>query len=215
MAQVPVRLAVVSALLALAFGGCKGGGGTTGPSAEAPPRPTSIQTWAGSFRFNSEIRGRISGTTTFEGSSTWQKEQAPDPASLPIRAGAVRYRVASGQVTVAMRWRETFEGFEDVCTWEGNGNTALGPNNPPVPDPELRSFLDVSDDGQYTGSLYVEVPTTQVRTCPGALQTFANGSLMYLPIAGSLMPGAQMRGEMAPNVVAGTSNTGSWDFAPR
>jgi hypothetical protein len=214
MAQVPARWAVVSALLALAFGGCKAGGGTTDPSAEAPRPPTSIQTWAGSFRFNSEIQGRIAGTTTFEGSATWQKEQTPDPASLPIRAGAVRYRVASGQATVVSRWRETFEGFEDVCTWEGNANAALGPNDP-VPDPELRSFLDLSDDGQYTGSLYVVVPATQVRTCPGAVQRFATEPFMHLPIVGGLMPGPRMSGAMAPHVLPGTTDTGSWDFAPR
>ena len=214
MARVPARLAVVSAVLALAFGGCKAGGETTGPSAEAPPPPTSLQTWAGSFRFNSETQGRISGTTTFEGTATWQKEQAPDPAGLPIRAGAVRYRVMSGQVTVVSRARETFVGFEDVCIWEGNASATLGPNDP-VPDPELRSFLDLGADGQYTGSLYVVVPATQVRTCPGAVQSFATEPLMHLPIGGSLMAGPRMRGEMAPHVLPGTTDTGSWDFAPR
>src|SRR4029450_3518273 len=112
MAQVPARWAVVSALLALGFGGCKAGGGTTDPSAEARRPPTSVQTWAGSFKFSSEIQGRISGTTTFEGSATWQKEQAPDPASPPIRAGAVRYRVASGQGAVG--------------SWRGGGLAGVG-----------------------------------------------------------------------------------------
>jgi hypothetical protein len=204
----------VSALLALAFGGCQTGGGATGPSAEAPPPPTSIQNWAGSFRFNTETQGRISGTTTFEGTVTWQKEQAPDPAGLPIRAGAVRYRVASGRVTVVSRSRETFVGFEDVCTWEGNASAALGPNDP-VPDPELRSFLDLGDDGQYTGSLYVVVPATQVRTCPGAVQSIATEPFMDLPIVGRLMPGPRMGGEMPPHVLTGTTDTGSWDFTPR
>jgi hypothetical protein len=216
MARVPVRLAVVSALLALAFGACTPGGGTTGPSAAAPPPPTSIQTWGGSFRFNSETRGRVSGTARFEGTVTWQKEQAPDPGSIPIRAGAVRYRVASGQVTFVSSGRETFEGYEDVCNWEGNGSATLGPNDP-VPDPELRSSIDLSDDGRYTGSLYVLVPATQVRSCPGvAPRTIAaDGTLMYLPIAGSLTPGPRMSGEMAPHVDASATETGSWDFAPR
>ena len=214
MREVPVRLAVVSAFLALACAGCQAGGGTTGPSAEPPPPPTSNQTWAGSFRFSSEVRGRISGTTTFEGTVTLRKEQAPDPAGLPIRAGAVRYRVASGQVAVVVRAEETFVGYADVCTWVGNGGAALGPNDP-VPDPELRSFLDLSDDGRYTGSLYVVVPVTRVRTCPGAVQTSTAETFMYLTVVGNLMPGPQMRGEMAPEVVGGATNAGSWDFAPR
>jgi hypothetical protein len=147
---------------------------------------------------------------------TWQKEQAPDPAGLPIRAGAVRYRIASGQVTFASRWLETFPGFEDVCNWEGTGSRALGPNDP-VPDPELRSFLDLSDDGRYTGSLYIVVPATQVRSCPGAAPRTitADGNFMYLPIAASLTPGPRMSGEMAPKVDASATETGSWDFAPR
>jgi hypothetical protein len=213
MRQIPARLAVVSAFLALAIG-CRAGGGTTGPSAEAPRPPTSNQAWAGSFRFSSEVRGRISGTTTFEGTVTLQKEQAPDPAGLPIRAGAVRYRVASGQVGLVVKFEETFVGYADVCNWVGNAGAALGPNDP-VPDPELRSFLDLSDDGRYTGSLYVVVPVTQVRTCPGSVQNFAAEPFMYLQVVGSLMPGPQMRGEMAPEVVGGTTNRGSWDFAPR
>ena len=216
MARVPARLAVVSALMALAFGACKAGGGPTDPSVEPPRPPTSIQAWAGSFRLNADTRGRISGTARFEGTVTWEKEQAPDPAGLPVRPGAVRYRVASGQVTFVSRWQETFPGFEDICDWEGTGSASLGPDDP-VPDPDLRSFLDLSDDGQYTGSLYVVVPATQVRSCPGvAPRTIAaDGTFLYLPIAASLAPGPRMSGDMAPNVGTGVTETGSWDFAPR
>jgi hypothetical protein len=126
----------------------------------------------------------------------------------------VRYRVASGQVAVAVRFEETFEGYADVCNWVGNGSAALGPNDP-VPDPELRSFLDLSDDGRYTGSLYVVVPVTQVRTCPGGVRNYAGEPVMALSVVGNLMPGPQMKGEMAPDVVGATTNRGSWDFAPR
>lgn len=216
MARVPVRLAVVTALLALAFGACTPGGSPTGPSAAAPPPPTSFQTWGGSFRFTSEIRGRISGTGRFEGTVTWQREQTPDPEGLPIRPGAVRYRVASGQVTFVSTWRETFDGFEDICNWEGHGSATLGPNDP-VPDPELRSSIDLSDDGRYGGALYVVVPVTQVRNCPGAApRTFpADGVVMFLPIEASLTPGPRMTGEMAPHVDGRGTETGSWDFTPR
>jgi hypothetical protein len=119
-------------------------------------------------------------------------------------------------VTYASRWQETFEGFEDICNWEGNGSAALGPNDP-VPDPELKSFLDLGDDGQYTGSLYVVVAATQVRSCPGAAPRTFTGQeqLMYLPIRASLTPGPRMSGEMAPNAGVTVTETGSWDFAPR
>ena len=46
-------------------------------------------------------------------------------------------------------------------------------------------------------------------------QTSTAETFMYLTVVGSLMPGPQMRGEMAPEVVGGATNAGSWDFAPR
>jgi hypothetical protein len=155
------------------------------------------------------------GTWSFQGNVIWEKQERPDP-EFPVRAGAVRYRIASGQVHVSYKGTRVFT-FPSTytCSDEGGRDAALLPNDPPD-DPVLQSYLDLGPDGQYTGYLHQRTQVTVARVCPdGPAGSFAADGTMSLRITGSLVDGRRMQGSMAPESDARLTLSGSWDFSPR
>ena len=156
-------------------------------------------------------------TTTLEGTVTWQKEASPDPAGLPVRAGMVRYRISSGQMHIAYRATRNFPAAGVSCTDQGAADLALGPNDM-ADDPELRSYLDLGEDGQYVGALRRDDLTITISyACTnGSVGSFSgNPRVSQLSIRGTLTTGRRIQGEMVPDTSVGQTTTGSWDFGPR
>jgi len=208
------RLPLAAALAAAA---CAGSGTNTGPTAAAaPPALGSIRVWSGSANF-SESTTRPSGSfaVTYEGSVTFQKEDNPDP-TVPLRAGALRYRVASGQMHLAYRGTQTFTVPTVVaCTYSGDAEVALGPNDTPG-DPFLASWLDVGQDSQYTGVIYRKAPLVVAMTCnDGTDRRIPDEQTMALQIRGTVIDGRRLQGNMVPETIGGGTRTGAWDFSAR
>ncbi len=196
----------------LASAACTGGGAPTGLANTSLP-PTATSSWAGSARFTTaSTQPGATSTESFEGAVTWQKDNNPDPA-LPLRAGAVRYRISSGQMRVTYQATRSFQFPPSTCSDQGTGSVTLVPNDPPD-EPFLQSYVDLGEDGQYTGFLYKKSTVTISGLCSsGSVQSFSGELTMGLRIKGSLTSDRRMRGDMEPEMIAGETNTGSWDFA--
>jgi hypothetical protein len=66
------------------------------------------------------------------------------------------------------------------------------------------------------GSLYQTGTATARRTCQdGRFSSVSGDFRVALSIRGSLAGGRRMQGQMPPETIGGTTETGSWDFAAR
>lgn len=198
-----MRLLVLPLLLLISVGAACKKAATT-PTEAASPVPTGPpQVWEGTARFSesvpdSEFPQALPLVTTFEGTVTWQR----GPITEAIPPGAVSYALTSGQIRV------TLAGH--VCEYRGEAQFAVKP----WAAPDEFNTLVVREDGSYYGSVYQEVQFSATRSSVCSVRTVTFERIMALLFTGRVTNG-RIRGELAPEVIGGTTETGSWDFGAR
>jgi hypothetical protein len=207
-------------LSALVSVSCTAGGGTTAPS-EAPALPplSSIQGWTGSARATANASQESRHLTfSFEGSATWQKDDAvPGPEDLPLRPGFVRYRLVGGLLHVVASGQILFPVGGGIVACDHLGAVDVVPQaTDQMDDPDVRSFLDVGPDGTYVGAIHRRTTVAVVRTCNnGFTDSFNATDSVDLTLRGAVTTARRLQGNMPPDTSGGITTTGSWDFGPR
>jgi hypothetical protein len=174
------------------------GGGGTAPS--AVPNGSVPLAWAGTAKktVHMDLPG-LESTTTWEIKDVqWIRNVDPDPAPL---AGESIYKISSGQVT------ETVRQVAGPCTLTGEVSFPLKAED---------GFLIVGASGVYSGYIKRSVADmmTVTNTCLGLSGSADIGGKMHLEIDSTADFGrsnSHLQGTKV-TVVAGTTQTSTWDF---